>query len=239
MTLDAPLAAKATFTGNPVRPTVIAAAAQPYAAPDAGGPFRLLVTGGSQGARVMADIVPPAIEQMRRRSARAAAHRAAGARRGRDARRGGLRAARRHGRGRAVLLRPAGAHRGGASGRVALRRLDGRRACGDRAAGDPGAAAARARPGPAGQRQRAGARPAARSCSTQDDFTPERLAGEIAGARGRSRAGSPRWRPARSPPACSTPRNGSPIWCCAWRMWYRLRAESVRRAASRVQRGNP
>ncbi len=33
MALDAPLAAKATFTGNPVRPMVIAAAAQPYAAP--------------------------------------------------------------------------------------------------------------------------------------------------------------------------------------------------------------
>src|SRR6202012_1946957 len=28
------------------------------------GPFRLLVTGGSQGARVMADIVPPAIEKL-------------------------------------------------------------------------------------------------------------------------------------------------------------------------------
>lgn len=64
MALDGPLAAKATFTGNPVRPAVIAAAAQPYAAPDASGTFRLLVTGGSQGARVMADIVPPAIERM-------------------------------------------------------------------------------------------------------------------------------------------------------------------------------
>lgn len=64
MTLDAPLAAKATFTGNPVRPMVIAAAAQPYAFPDAGGAFNLLVTGGSQGARVMADIVPGAIERL-------------------------------------------------------------------------------------------------------------------------------------------------------------------------------
>jgi UDP-N-acetylglucosamine--N-acetylmuramyl-(pentapeptide) pyrophosphoryl-undecaprenol N-acetylglucosamine transferase len=64
MTLDAPLAAKATFTGNPVRPTVIAASAQPFVPLEAGGPFRLLVTGGSQGARVMADIVPPAIERL-------------------------------------------------------------------------------------------------------------------------------------------------------------------------------
>jgi UDP-N-acetylglucosamine--N-acetylmuramyl-(pentapeptide) pyrophosphoryl-undecaprenol N-acetylglucosamine transferase len=64
MTLDAALAKKATVTGNPVRPMVIAAAAQPYAAPSAAGPFRLLITGGSQGARVMADIVPGAVERM-------------------------------------------------------------------------------------------------------------------------------------------------------------------------------
>ena len=64
MTLDAPLDAKATITGNPVRPVVLAAAARPYAAPAPGGPFNLLITGGSQGARVMADVVPPAIELM-------------------------------------------------------------------------------------------------------------------------------------------------------------------------------
>jgi len=64
MTLDAPLAAKATFTGNPVRPMVIAAAAQPYAAPSGTGPLDLLITGGSQGARVMADVVPSAVERM-------------------------------------------------------------------------------------------------------------------------------------------------------------------------------
>src|SRR5207244_2281282 len=64
MALDGPLAAKATFTGNPVRPMVLAAAAQPYAVPPAAGPLNLLVTGGSQGARVMADIVPPAIERL-------------------------------------------------------------------------------------------------------------------------------------------------------------------------------
>ena len=54
---------KITFTGNPVRPQVIAAAATPYAAP-ADGKLRLLVFGGSQGARVMAEIVPAAIERM-------------------------------------------------------------------------------------------------------------------------------------------------------------------------------
>ncbi len=54
---------KITFTGNPVRPLVIAAAATPYAAPT-DGKLRLLVFGGSQGARVMAEIVPAAIERM-------------------------------------------------------------------------------------------------------------------------------------------------------------------------------
>ena len=53
------LAGKATLTGNPVRPAVVAAAAAPYPAP--GDPLRLLIFGGSQGARVMADIVPSAI----------------------------------------------------------------------------------------------------------------------------------------------------------------------------------
>jgi UDP-N-acetylglucosamine--N-acetylmuramyl-(pentapeptide) pyrophosphoryl-undecaprenol N-acetylglucosamine transferase len=55
------LAAKAAHTGNPVRPAVIAAAATPYLPLGAGGTLELLVFGGSQGARVMADIVPDAI----------------------------------------------------------------------------------------------------------------------------------------------------------------------------------
>ena len=70
--LDPRLQGKDHFTGNPVRPQVIAAAATPYAAPAPNGPFRLLVFGGSQGARVMAEIVPAAIERLERRSARAA-----------------------------------------------------------------------------------------------------------------------------------------------------------------------
>ena len=61
---DAPaLAAKATHTGNPVRPAVIAAAV-PYVAPLGTGDLRLLVTGGSQGARVMADVVPAAVARL-------------------------------------------------------------------------------------------------------------------------------------------------------------------------------
>jgi len=55
-----PLQSKVVVTGNPVRPSVLAAARQPY--PDfEGGVLRVLVTGGSQGARVMSDIVPDAI----------------------------------------------------------------------------------------------------------------------------------------------------------------------------------
>jgi UDP-N-acetylglucosamine--N-acetylmuramyl-(pentapeptide) pyrophosphoryl-undecaprenol N-acetylglucosamine transferase len=53
------LAAKATLTGNPVRNAVVDATAIAYPAP--GDPFRILVFGGSQGARVMADILPAAI----------------------------------------------------------------------------------------------------------------------------------------------------------------------------------
>ena len=62
--LDPRLQGKITFTGNPVRAEVIAAAATPYAAPAADGKLRLLVFGGSQGARVMAEIVPAAIERL-------------------------------------------------------------------------------------------------------------------------------------------------------------------------------
>lgn len=61
---DPALAAKATHTGNPVRPAVIAAAGKPYAEPGGNDPFNLLVFGGSQGARVMADIVPAAVAKL-------------------------------------------------------------------------------------------------------------------------------------------------------------------------------
>jgi len=52
---------KITFTGNPVRPPVIEAALVPYIPPDARGQLRLLVFGGSQGARVMSEVAPAAI----------------------------------------------------------------------------------------------------------------------------------------------------------------------------------
>ena len=58
------LAPKTTWVGNPVRPAVILAASKPYNALEPGGPLRILIFGGSQGARIMAEIVPPAIRQL-------------------------------------------------------------------------------------------------------------------------------------------------------------------------------
>jgi UDP-N-acetylglucosamine--N-acetylmuramyl-(pentapeptide) pyrophosphoryl-undecaprenol N-acetylglucosamine transferase len=60
---DPALAARATRTGNPLRPAVLAAIA-PYAAPESNGPLRLLAFGGSQGARIIADVVPTAVERL-------------------------------------------------------------------------------------------------------------------------------------------------------------------------------
>jgi UDP-N-acetylglucosamine--N-acetylmuramyl-(pentapeptide) pyrophosphoryl-undecaprenol N-acetylglucosamine transferase len=62
--VDPTVKAKMTFTGNPIRPAVAAVAATPFAAPAPDGKFRLTIFGGSQGARVMADVVPVAIERM-------------------------------------------------------------------------------------------------------------------------------------------------------------------------------
>ena len=61
---DPALALKTTTVGTPMRPAVLAAAAVKYDPPELTGPFRLLVVGGSQGARVMADVVPSAVERL-------------------------------------------------------------------------------------------------------------------------------------------------------------------------------
>lgn len=69
--LDGPLAAKAVFTGNPVRDAVLEAARRPYETPAPDGPLRVLIFGGSQGARFFSETVPPALakfpEEMRAR----------------------------------------------------------------------------------------------------------------------------------------------------------------------------
>ncbi len=58
--LEGALAGKARFVGNPLRPAVVQAIS-PYPVLAEQGVFELLVTGGSQGARVMSDCVPEAI----------------------------------------------------------------------------------------------------------------------------------------------------------------------------------
>jgi UDP-N-acetylglucosamine--N-acetylmuramyl-(pentapeptide) pyrophosphoryl-undecaprenol N-acetylglucosamine transferase len=62
--LDGALVAKAHFTGNPVRQSVLTASVQPYAVPSGDGEFQLLVFGGSQGARYFSEAVPPALAQL-------------------------------------------------------------------------------------------------------------------------------------------------------------------------------
>jgi UDP-N-acetylglucosamine--N-acetylmuramyl-(pentapeptide) pyrophosphoryl-undecaprenol N-acetylglucosamine transferase len=61
---DPQLSGKTTTVGTPMRPAILAAAAMKYVAPESTGSLRLLVVGGSQGARIMADIVPGAIERL-------------------------------------------------------------------------------------------------------------------------------------------------------------------------------
>jgi len=51
-------------TGNPIRPAVREAASIVYQPIEYGGAMRILVFGGSQGARVMSDVVPAAIEKL-------------------------------------------------------------------------------------------------------------------------------------------------------------------------------
>ncbi len=53
--------ARVVHTGNPVRPAVLGVAGADYSPPRSGEPVELLITGGSQGARIFADIVPAAL----------------------------------------------------------------------------------------------------------------------------------------------------------------------------------
>ncbi|GGF17446.1 UDP-N-acetylglucosamine--N-acetylmuramyl-(pentapeptide) pyrophosphoryl-undecaprenol N-acetylglucosamine transferase [Aliidongia dinghuensis] len=57
-------AAKIERTGNPVRPAVVAVRDLPYEAPGADGPIRLLIIGGSQGARILSRVVPDALKAL-------------------------------------------------------------------------------------------------------------------------------------------------------------------------------
>lgn len=59
------------FTGNPVRADIVALHGRPYPQPTANSAISLLIFGGSQGARILSDVVPAALtalpEDARRR----------------------------------------------------------------------------------------------------------------------------------------------------------------------------
>ncbi|KZD07006.1 undecaprenyldiphospho-muramoylpentapeptide beta-N-acetylglucosaminyltransferase [Oceanibaculum pacificum] len=56
--------AKLSFTGNPVRPDIVAVRATPYPPAEIDGRLTVLVTGGSQGATIFSDVLPAAIAQL-------------------------------------------------------------------------------------------------------------------------------------------------------------------------------
>jgi UDP-N-acetylglucosamine--N-acetylmuramyl-(pentapeptide) pyrophosphoryl-undecaprenol N-acetylglucosamine transferase len=56
--------AKIVLTGNPLRPEIEALWGAAYEPPYPGGPLRLLVFGGSQGARAFSEIVPAALTRL-------------------------------------------------------------------------------------------------------------------------------------------------------------------------------
>ena len=55
------MGARVSLIGNPVRPDIRALFDRPFSAPADGAPIRVLVTGGSQGARILSEAVPQAL----------------------------------------------------------------------------------------------------------------------------------------------------------------------------------
>ena len=154
---DPALAPKTTTVGTPMRPAILAAAAVQFASPEPNGSLRLLVVGGSQGARVMADIVPGAIERLEP----ALWSRLVLTQQVREEDMARVRAVYDRLKISAELApfftRSAGAAGVEPSGGLALRRGHGGRTRRDRPALDPGAAAGFDRPGSIRQCRRAGA----------------------------------------------------------------------------------
>ncbi len=62
--LPANVRARKHVVGNPVRAPILAARDQPYPEAPAGGRINLLVTGGSQGARLFGEVVPLALAML-------------------------------------------------------------------------------------------------------------------------------------------------------------------------------
>jgi UDP-N-acetylglucosamine--N-acetylmuramyl-(pentapeptide) pyrophosphoryl-undecaprenol N-acetylglucosamine transferase len=63
-TARVPLTAQTATTGNPVRAALLSARARPFHAPAPDQPFRILVVGGSQGARILSEVVPQALASL-------------------------------------------------------------------------------------------------------------------------------------------------------------------------------
>ena len=55
---------RAVHTGNPVRPAILAVDSAGYQAPGPSRPIELLIMGGSQGARVLSEVVPLALRAL-------------------------------------------------------------------------------------------------------------------------------------------------------------------------------
>lgn len=62
--LDGPDEARATVTGNPVRPDIAALYNKPFPTIEQDGPLRIFITGGSQGASIFSDIIPSALAKL-------------------------------------------------------------------------------------------------------------------------------------------------------------------------------
>ena len=55
---------KAVWTGNPIRPEIVAVRECAYCGPDNDNPLNVLVLGGSQGAKVLGEVVPQALADL-------------------------------------------------------------------------------------------------------------------------------------------------------------------------------
>ncbi|MHA1598592.1 MAG: undecaprenyldiphospho-muramoylpentapeptide beta-N-acetylglucosaminyltransferase [Alphaproteobacteria bacterium] len=64
VSMTAEMTAKSTRTGMPVRAAVIDEREVPYPQLDEASPIDILVTGGSQGARILSDVVPAALARL-------------------------------------------------------------------------------------------------------------------------------------------------------------------------------
>ena len=152
---ELPEGAQGVPVGNPVRAAVLARAGAGYITPG-DYPMSILVIGGSQGARILSDVVPGAIAALPPGMLRniRVSHQARG--RGWLARGGLLCRTGDRCRCAAVLQRRAGADVRGATGHLPRRGLDHRRSHGDRAALDPDPLCRRRRRPPDRQCTRAG-----------------------------------------------------------------------------------